>query len=90
MAESKKKIAKAAEQYARELREEFSKSEPEVIIGGPDGFDVWIRLLLPAELIDESYDEIMDTIVRLDHRYYEETGVSIVTTLAEKEPVTNV
>ena len=89
MPKSKKTITRVVESYITEIERTFPGAVPEVIYEAPGGFDVWIRVELPPKLLESSYDEIMDELVELDHRYWEKTGVSIVTTLAQKEAVTN-
>jgi hypothetical protein len=82
---SKALKAKVARAYVDEMTSKFPGIETEVVWEGIDGFDLWIRIELPEGLLNSDV-EIQDETVRLDLRFYDETGLSTIGTVVPKVP----
>jgi hypothetical protein len=83
---SKKRIEQAAKSYVTELVNRHPGIAPTISLDAPGGFDAWISVEVPPELMD-AYEDILEETVPLEFRHEDETGVTMVTTVEPKEAV---
>ena len=86
MRKSKRLIAEVAESYVVDLLRRYPGASPEIIFESIGGADVWVRIELPPEL-RESLLEILETTSELSYRFWDETGVNVLVTPVDQEPV---
>jgi len=87
MPKSRKLVKEVAESFVRDLKKRLPIVEPEITFESIGGGDVWVRVGVPSDLVDEIYDDIADATFDLNYHYWEDTGVFVVSTIEAKEAV---
>ena len=84
MSRTKKRTIEVAEEYVAEVKKRFPAAEPEIRLDSTGGYDLWIRVVVPLNARG-SFKDILDATNALNEAYWQKDGVSIVSTVVDKE-----
>jgi hypothetical protein len=83
---SKDYVLHAAQAYVDELLRAYPSLVVDIRLEAYDDFDAWIQVELPPELA-ESDVEVERRTAELNYDFWEQTGVNIIATVADRQPV---
>ena len=85
MGKSHKRLEKVADAFTTEVAARFPGVEQEVSFEERGGYEVWVWVFLPVELMTR-YWQIEEEISEIIERLIEETGVNIIAGVRTRNP----
>jgi hypothetical protein len=80
------RLEEVADQFVKKLQDRFPDADVQALVESIGGFDVWVRVGLPADRPDSMWEEVHDLAAKLSVDFSEKTDVWVVTTCYDKHP----